>query len=112
MKTPEYMEIHCHHLPSDIFQQYNIASLLHHDYVYCKIRKGMYELKQVAILAYKQLCKRLYIAGYRPIIGSAGMLYHVTRCTKLCLYSDDFGVKYFHKQDSKHLLDTLGKHYK
>lgn len=56
MKTPEYMKIHLRHIPADILQQYNISSLLHHDYVYCKTTKGMYGLKQAAILAYEQLC--------------------------------------------------------
>ena len=112
MKTPEYMKIHRRHIPADIFDQYNIASLLHHDYVYCKITKGMYGLKQAAILAYENLCKKLHPTGYRPIVGNAGIFYHIQKPTKFCFCVDDFGIKYYNKQDAQHLLDTLGKHYK
>ena len=64
------------------------------DFVYVRIDKGMYGLKQAAILAYKQLCTRLEQAGYKPIIGSAGMFKHETRKTKFCLCVDEFGMKY------------------
>ena len=29
-----------------------------------------------------------------------------------CVYVDDFGIKYFNKEDAKHLLTSLKKHYK
>ena len=112
MKDPEFMRIPLKYLPPDIIKRYNLTPLLHHGYVYCKIKKGVYGLKQAAILAYNQLLSRLTSAGYRPILGSAGMFKHVTRPTIFCLCVDDFGVKYFSRADAQHLLDTLGMHYK
>ena len=72
----------------------------------------MYGFKQAEILVYEQLCEKLYPAGYHPIIGSAGMLFHVSRPEKNCLCVNDFGFKYYNKSDAQHLIDTLGKHYK
>ena len=72
----------------------------------------MYGLKQAAILAYKQLCKRLQQAGYTPILGSAGMFEHNTRKTKFSLCVDDFGIKYYSKADLDHLLSSLGQYYR
>ena len=40
------------------------------------------------------------------------MFAHHTRPTKFCLCVDDFGIKYFSKNDLEHLFNTLGAHYK
>jgi len=46
MARPEYMRIHSKHFPQDITDIYNIANLIEEDdYVYVKIKKGIYGLK-------------------------------------------------------------------
>ena len=70
------------------------------------IQKGMYGLKQAAILAYKQLVKNLKQYGYEPIEGTTGLWHHESRPTKFALCVDDFGVKYFSKDDAEHLINT------
>ena len=37
---------------------------------------------------------------------------HEIRQTSFCLCVDDFGVKYFNREDMDHLLNTLGTDYK
>ena len=37
---------------------------------------------------------------------------HDTRPTIFCLCVDDFGIKYFSKEDANHLFQALGQHYK
>lgn len=71
----------------------------------------MYGLKQAAVLAYKQLCEHLKKNGYIPIAGSKCMFKHVTHKTKFCLCVDDFGIKYFTKDDANHLINTLKEKY-
>ena len=71
----------------------------------------MYGLKQAAILAYEQLVTNLKQHGYRPLPHTTGMWEHVTRPTKFCLCVDDFGIKYFSKDDADHLLNALRQHY-
>ena len=67
----------------------------------------MYGLKQAAILAYDQLKQHLGSHGYFPIIGTTEMWEHETRRTQFCMCVDDFGIKYFNKDDAEHLLTCL-----
>ena len=82
----------------------------------------MYGLKQAAVLAYDHLKTSLQPFGYHPIPGTVGLWKHTSRPTIFCLCVDDFGIKYWFKQDSEHLLHSLstnfvytvdceGKHY-
>ena len=71
----------------------------------------MYGLKQAAILAYNNLVNNLQDDGYFPIPHTVGLWKHTTRKTIFCLCVDDFGIKYFNKDDANHLLTSLRKHY-
>ena len=47
---------------------YNLDTKLATDgYIYVKIKKGMYRLKQAAVLAFDNLVKNLSRYGYSPI---------------------------------------------
>ena len=108
MDRPEYMKMHQKHIPPDIFHKYNLDQLVTKDgYVFIKIKKGMYGLKQAALLAYQKLVTNLAPHGYHPCKYSIGLWYHDTKPTKFCLCVDDFGVKYFSKDDANHLLTSL-----
>ena len=69
------------------------------NYVYCKINKGIYGLKQAAKLANEKLIKDLAHFGYFPDPLAPNLWSHKTRPTKFCLCVDDFGVKYFDKEE-------------
>ena len=71
----------------------------------------MYGLKQAAVLAYKQLCSHLKKHDYHLIEGSNCMFRHKTRKTVFCLCVDDFGIKYFNKDDAQHLIGALKEKY-
>ena len=71
----------------------------------------MYGLKQAAILAYKKLKSILEKEGYIHIESTTGLWKHKNRKTIFALCVDDFGVKYFNKEDLAHLIATLQKHY-
>ena len=72
-----------------------------------KLKKGMYGLKQAALLAYQKLVNHLAPYGYHPLPFSLGLWTHKSRKTIFCLCVDDFGVKYFSKEDAAHLLSAL-----
>ena len=62
MLTPEYMKVHISKFPDDIIEKYNLKDIVTHDgFIFIKIQKGMYGLRQAAILAYEQLVKFLSI---------------------------------------------------
>ena len=76
-----------------------------------KIKKGMYGLKQAALLAYNTVSNLLVNAEYEPILGSLGLWRHKKRNIMFCLCVDDFGVKYHNAEDLHHLKNTLQQTY-
>ena len=62
------MRIHSKYLPPDIREQYYIEWLVAADgYLYIKIIKVMYGIKQAAIIAYNQLISHIDPHGYYPV---------------------------------------------
>ena len=52
MKQSEYMKRKMKYFLSDIINKYNLNNIVHNEYIYIKIKRGVYGLKQAAILAY------------------------------------------------------------
>ena len=111
MKEPEFMKIHRKYVPQDIIDKYNLEEKIIDNYVYAKIKKGMYGLKQAAILAYEHLINNLKPHGYEPIPHTVGLWKHHTRPITFCLCVNDFEIKYYDKKDVDHLFDCLAPHY-
>ena len=111
MTNPEFMKIPLKVIPADIQEKYNIQNIHHNQSVYIKIRKGMYGLKQAAILAYNKLVTHLAKYDYHPIKHTVGLWHHKTRPTTFCLCVDDFAIKYFSQDDAQHLLSALQDEY-
>ena len=56
MDKAEFMKVKYSHIPVDIKTHYNIQNkVTTHGYIYIHIKKGVYGLKQAAILAYGNL---------------------------------------------------------
>ena len=112
LEEPEYIRIHGKYFLPDIRTKHNIDKIIAHDgYVYCKAIRGMYGLKQAAKLARDQLITTLAPFGYHPTKESQNIWAHTTRKTRFCLCVDDFGIKYFSKEDADHLLNALKSAY-
>ena len=112
MDEPEYMCLHSKYFFDDIRNEYDIDSkIASNGYIYIRINKGMYSLKQVVILVYNQLVTNLANDGYAPCPSTTGIWKHNTRQTRFCLYVDDFGVKVFNEDDKSHFLHSLRKYY-
>ena len=113
MENPEYIKIPISSIPDDIVTKYNLQNLKTPTNRICvQIKKGMYGLKQAAVLAYNHLVNNLSNHGYAPIPHTVELWKHKTRRLAFCLCVDDFGIKYYDKQDAQHLLDSLHKYYK
>lgn len=112
MSEPEFMKIHSHYFSPELRQQYGLQNkIAHDDYIYCRIKKGMYGLKQAARLTYDDLVAHLSLYGYAPDKICPNIWSHKKRKTKFCLCVDDFGVKFFNDSDKQHLIETLKKKY-
>ena len=113
MERAEYMKIQFKYFPQAIRTAYNLEHLVtSQGWIYIKIKKGMYGLKQAARIAYDLLKRRLATHGYTPCKENINFWKHQWRPTKFSLCVDDFGIKYFHKRDADHLLTALNKYYK
>ena len=112
MQECEYTRIHSKYFFDDICEEYDIDSKIAPDgYVYIRIQKGMYGLKQATVFAYNQLVQNLKPHGDTLCPFTAGLWKHHTRKTKFCLCVDDFGIKYFSEDGKQHFLSTLKKYY-
>ena len=91
---PKYMHINLKHFPPETIQWWNLHEKVASDgYVYIKIKKGMYGLKQAAVLECNNLVKNLSLHGCFPCKYSTGLWWHTTNKTKQNLCVDDFGVR-------------------
>jgi hypothetical protein len=107
----EYMKMLLSRFPEEIVNKYNIDALAIDGWVYLEIRKGIYELKQVGLLADQLLQTRLAPFGYYPARRTPGLWLHKTRPISFSLVVDDFAVKYVGKQHADHLRNALLKTY-
>jgi hypothetical protein len=114
MKDPEYMRIKCKYFSAALRKKYNLDAIVLMRMVASiyKIKKGMYGLKQAALLACQHFVTQLAPHGYHPCPYTTGLWMDDTRPTKFCLCVNDFGIKYFTNADANHLLDTLYTYYK
>ena len=76
-----------------------------------KIKKRVYGLKKAAVLVFDNLIKNLSSHGYKPVSNTIGILHHTKRCITFFLCVNDFGVKYYSKDNTIHLLDSLSEKY-
>ena len=111
MTQYEYMHIPVKYIPSDIFNQYNLAPLIHNDHVLVEIRKEMYGLQQAGILANDRLQAHLVKHGYTAAPNTPGLFTHTERPVTFSLVVDDFGIKYTSVADAQHLISTLQELY-
>ena len=81
-------------------------------YVYMIICKMMYVFKEAGILAFTNLVKYMAPYGYSPMKFTPGLWQHNTRKTTFTLCIDDFGIKYFSKDDAHHIINTVNTNYK
>ena len=113
MAKPRYMKMKFSIFPQDIIERYSLTTKVTPDgYIYIKINKGMYGLKEAAVLAYDQLSKFFNTYGYHHVPGTAGVWTHKTKPTVFCLCVDDIALKYHSSDDLHHFLAALGNHYK
>ena len=76
-----------------------------------EVRKGMYGLPQVGLLAQILLRYQLKNHGYEQSKITPGFWKHKGKQICFTLVLDDFGVKYVGKEHARHLISVLKEHY-
>ena len=74
--------------------------------------KGILGLKQGAFLANNYLKVSLVLYSYKSILGIISIWKHKSSPIIFYLYIDDFGVKYWFKEDTNYLYNAIGVTYK
>ena len=73
-------------------------------YVYDRIDKAWYGLKESGKIAHDDLVGHLKQYGYEKTKRTEGLFIHKTRDISCTLVVDDFGIKYTNKADVEHLI--------
>ena len=99
-------------IPQEITNTYDLNALVDDQWwIYMRIEKGMYDLKQAGIIEYKELVKHMAPFGYHPVKHTPGLWVHNSRKTLFSMVVDDFCVQYFSTEDADHFLSALRAKY-
>ena len=90
-------------IPPKIIEHYNLEQYDAEGYVYAKINRAWYGLKQAGCIAHDDLVEHLAKHDYVKTEHKEGLFRHKTRDISFTLVVDDFGIKYIDKDDVDHL---------
>ena len=108
----EYVCFRVDMIPKRIFNYYNLHDMVHDGYVYARVNKAWYKLKQAGKIAHDNLVQHLHKHGYVKAGHTNGLFKHITRDISFTLVVDDFGIKYTSKEDIAHLIKIMQLKYK
>ena len=80
---------------------------MYNGWIYFRIKKVIYGLKQAGLLSNKMLAEILNKEGYYQAKHTLGLWPHKTTEISFTLVVDDFRVKYVKKEDMHHLEKVL-----
>ena len=106
MKYFRYMRIHRKFIPHEVLDEYDII-FDDRDFTYVEIRRGMYGLKEAGVIEFDQLVQKLKRFGYEPMPHTPGLWRHTSRTKTFTLCVDNFGIQYFSKANSDHLINAI-----
>ena len=103
LPDPELMWIPLEIIPQDIIDTYDLKALVDEQgWIYMRIVKGMYGLKQYSIIANQKLVKNMAPFWYHPVKHTPGLWVHNSRKTLFSLMIDEFCVQYYSTEDAEH----------
>ena len=99
------------HIPPNIIAHYKLQKLISNGYVYARIKKAWYGLKQSGKIAHDNLVAHLQKIGYHKAPHTEGLFLHKTQDISFSLAVSDFGIKYTNKQDIDRLIASVRAKY-
>ena len=88
LPDPEFMLITLKIIPQNIVDAYNLTALVNDQgWIYMRIKKGMYGLKQDWIIDNQDLVNHMAPFGYHPVQHTPGLWFHGSRKFVLVLWS-------------------------
>jgi hypothetical protein len=107
----EYVRFKVDMIPPSIIAHYNLTPMIQNGYLYAKIKKAWYGLKQSGKIAHDDLVEHLAKHGYEKLPFTKGLFKHKTKDIAFTLVVDDFAIKYTNKEDADHLIDCMRMKY-
>ena len=107
----EYVRFRLDLIPRAIIEHYKLGDLATNGFVYARVNKAWYGLKQAGKIAHDDLVKRMAEAGYRKHDLVEGYFRHETRDIDFTLVVDDFLIRYSNDADLAHLTQAIEKYY-
>ena len=107
----EYVRFRYDLIPPRIIKHYQLDLLVNDGYVYARINKAWYGLKQGGKIAHDDLVEHLQKHGYVRAGYTDGLFKHTTRDISFTLVVDDFGIKYVKQEDVDHLVSIMRQKY-
>jgi hypothetical protein len=112
LKRPGFGRVKMSDNPEEVITEYELHKNATADrWVYFRVIRGMYGLPQSGANSHDELEERLNKEGYYKSTLAPALWKHKTRPTQFVLIVDDFGIKYFSKEDVDHLVNSLKKYY-
>ena len=112
MARYENMRLKLCNITEDVARHYNLETKVKSDgYVYIEIRRGMYGIPQLGLLAQQLLEKRLNAEGCSQYTLVPGLWTYSWRPSTFTVCVNYFGVKYVGEQHVDHLMTVLSSHY-
>ncbi len=108
----EYMQIPLALFPAWILEQYNLKTHALNGYVHLEMRRAVWGLPQVGILATRRLRRKLAPFGYYECVNTLWLWYHISCPISFTLVVNDFGIKYVGKEHADHLIASIKSTYK
>jgi hypothetical protein len=103
----EYTNMSIPLIPQWAIKQYDLNKHIYHGCFHLEMRRAVWGLPQVQILASKLLHWCLLPLRYFECPNTPGLWKHKTSPTALTLVVDDFGVKYVDKEHVDHLIACI-----
>ena len=105
LEDPEYVRFKVEAIPKRIMDYYNLWALVHEGYVYARVNKAWYGLKQSGKIAHDDLVEHLAKAGYVKA-KTEGSFVHDANNIAFTLVVDDFACRHDNLRDAEHLIST------
>ena len=88
-------------IPQEIIDAYNLTALVDYQgWIYMRIKKGVYGLKQARIIANQELVNHMAPFGYHLVQHTPGLWDHDSRKIIFSLVVNDLCVQYYSTEDT------------
>ena len=98
-------------IPQEIIDHYNLNEKTTDGYVYARIKRAWYGLRESGKIAHDDLVDHLKKFGYEKTENTLGLFRHKTRNITFTLVVDDFGISYTDESDVHHLINAIKERY-